>query len=280
MTRLSIVGDTGLGALKYAPSSQEEFKFVPFTLDEIAQESLGVLANEAVENLDLLFELGGSSGGARPKIMTTIDNQDWIIKFASQQDLPSIGAQEFAYSQCAKACGISMSETRLFPSELTDGYFGTRRFDRYHREDGSTGRVHTASVSALLETSHRYPTLDYHALMKLTLELTRDFASIEQQYRRMCLNVFAHNRDDHAKNFGFQFIDDRWELSPAYDLTYSHSVGGEHATSVNGSGKDPGLDDLLAVAKGIGMNLRTAKAIATEISEITNEMLGLEPFMR
>lgn len=26
--------------------------------------------------------------------------------------------------------GITMSETRLFPSEQCDGYFGTKRFDR------------------------------------------------------------------------------------------------------------------------------------------------------
>ena len=27
-------------------------------------------------------------------------------------------------------CGIIMSETRLFPSEKCEGYFGTKRFDR------------------------------------------------------------------------------------------------------------------------------------------------------
>lgn len=41
----------------------------------------------------------------------------------------------------------------------------------------------------------------------------------------------------------------RWVLSPAYDLTYSNSIGGEHATTVNGNGADPGMDDILAVAK-------------------------------
>lgn len=30
---------------------------------------------------------------------------------------------------CEKS-GITMSETRLFPSEQCDGYFGTKRFDR------------------------------------------------------------------------------------------------------------------------------------------------------
>lgn len=37
---------------------------------------------------------------------------------------------EYDYSCCAKKSGITMSETRLFPSEQCDGYFGTKRFDR------------------------------------------------------------------------------------------------------------------------------------------------------
>ena len=37
--------------------------------------------------------------------------------------------------------------------------------------------------------------------------------------RRMCFNVFAHNRDDHSKNFTYLYneTEDRWHLSPAYD---------------------------------------------------------------
>ena len=57
------------------------------------------------------------------------------------------------------------------------------------------------SVSGLLETSHRLPNLDYNLLMKLTLELTRNYEDVEQLFRLMCFNVFAHNRDDHSKNF-------------------------------------------------------------------------------
>ena len=55
-------------------------------------------------------------------------------------------------------------------------------------------------------------------------------------FRRMCFNVFAHNRDDHSKNFTYLYDDekDRWSLSPAYDLTYSNTYYGEHTTTVDG----------------------------------------------
>lgn len=133
------------------------------------------------------------------------------------------------------------------------------------------------SVSALLETSHRIPNLDYHILMRLTLKLTNDFSQLEQLYRLMCFNVFSHNRDDHSKNFSFLYNtkDQRWRLSPAYDLTYSNSIGGEHATTVDGNGRDPGIKELLAVAKAAKLDLKKSKLIAEEIQEKTQPLLKM-----
>lgn len=128
---------------------------------------------------------------------------------------------------------------QIVPVRNMRGYFGTRRFDRALKEDGKDRRIHVISAAGLLETSHRDLTLDYDILMKACLKLTGDFQEIEKLYRLMCFNVFAHNRDDHAKNFSFLYDEPekRWKLSPAYDLTYSHSIGGEHATSVHGTAK-------------------------------------------
>ena len=129
--------------------------------------------------------------------------------------------------------------------------------------------------AAILETSHRIPNLDYDILMKLTLQLTKSMEECEKLYRLMCFNVFAHNRDDHSKNFSYIYRDEekRWILSPAYDLTYSNSIGGEHATTVNGNGADPGMDDLLSVAKKIGLGMTKARKTAAEIQECVQERL-------
>ena len=62
-------------------------------------------------------------------------------------------------------------------------------------------------------------------------------------------------------------------LSPAYDLTYSYSIGGEHATTVNGNGVNPDMEDILAVAKRIGLNTTKAKKTASEIKDCVFEML-------
>ena len=66
----------------------------------------------------------------------------------------------------------------------------------------------------------------------------------------------------------------RWVLSPAYDLTYSNSIGGEHATTVNGNGKNPTMEDILAVAKKNGLNITKAQSTAADIQECVSDMLG------
>lgn len=269
LNRLAVVQECGMGALTYKPEHKFETQEQGSDFDKLAQECSKILESQNSDNLDELFKLGGSSGGARPKILTKINNEDWIIKFPSSQDPKNIGEQEYKYSIVAKDCGIKMSETKLFPSKICSGYFGIKRFDRRNGK-----KVHMVSVSGLLETPHRLPNLDYNILMKLTLELTKNYQDIEQLYRLMCFNVFAHNRDDHSKNFSFLYDESvkEWNLSPAYDLTHSSSFNGEHATTINGEGKNPSLNDILAVARNIGIKEKHARDIAFDIK---NKCLSL-----
>lgn len=264
LNRLAVVQGSGMGALTYKPEHKFKTENKVSDYDILAQECSKILESQNSNNLDELFFLGGSSGGARPKILTSINDEDWIIKFPSSIDPKNIGEKEYQYSLCAKDCEINMTETRLFPSKICSGYFGIKRFDRENSK-----KLHMVSASGLLETSHRLPNLDYNTLMKLTLELTRNYQDIEQMFRLMCFNVFAQNRDDHSKNFSFIFDDTKkeWHISPAYDLTYSFSFNGEHATTINGEGKNPTLDDILAVAKNIGLKENFAKDIALDIQE-------------
>lgn len=273
LNRLAIVGESGMGALSYIPAHNFTLEEDEKDYDRLALACEELLKTNYSSDLDKLFMLGGSSGGARPKILTEIDGEEWIIKFPSSYDIKNIGEVEYLYSLCAKKCGILMPETKLFPSKISKGYFGIKRFDR---KKDTNRRVHMISVSALLETSHRLPNLDYNILMKLTLKLTDSFEEVEKMFKLMCFNVFAHNRDDHSKNFSFIYNEDlkRWELSPAYDLTFSYSIGGEHATTVNGNGRDPKMEDILKVAEKIGIKREYAEKTAKQIKKIVDKDLG------
>ena len=169
-----------------------------------------------------------------------------------------------------------MSETKLFPSKTCEGYFGTKRFDRISDSQGEK-RIHMLTAAALLELDFEQPSLDYHGLMKLTKILTGDNEEdMENMFRRMCFNVFAHNRDDHSKNFTYLYdeTNDNWRLSPAYDLTYSNTYYGEHTTAVDGNGRNPGRKELLAVGMTAGIEKEKCVRMIDIIEANVNEMLA------
>lgn len=271
VTRLGIVGMGGMGALEYYPELWTQSPVETVDFDELSRQCSRILQEKECEDLDTLFALGASSGGARPKALIAEQGTSWIVKFPGAYDRDTIGQEEYAYMQCAAHCGIRVPECKLFPSDRTAGYFGVRRFDRENSE-----KKHMVTVSGLLETSHRIPNLDYTDLMKLTAILTKDQRQIEELYRRMCFNVFAHNRDDHSRNFTFLYEEEteQWTLSSAYDLTYSNSIGGEHATTVNGNGYNPGMTEVTEVGRMAGLPAKKAKTVATEIREIVDADLG------
>ncbi len=257
LDRLAILGKTGMGALEYVPEYKLCNSKITSNLSELEKECEKILNEIYDGDIEQLFTAGGSSGGARPKILTKIDNEDWIIKFRSSFDPKNVGQMEYQYSQIAKQIGIEMPETRLFE----DKYFGVKRFDRLKNGE----KVHMISASALLNASHRFPCLDYSDLMKATHMLTRDMREVEKMFRLMCFNVFMHNRDDHSKNFSFIYSDGKWKISPAYDLVFSEGIMGEHATTVAGEGKNPTKEHILSVAGEVGIDSKRGLKIIQEI---------------
>ena len=273
LDRLAIIGDSGMGALTYRPAKEAEKAVWEEDFDVLAEQCKKILLTQYSEKLDDIYRLGGSSGGARPKIMTKVDGEDWIIKFPAHVDSENVGKMEYDYYLCALKCGIEMSESRLFASEKCEGYFGTKRFDR--KADGS--KIHMLTASAILEMDFEQPVLDYADLMKLTRILTENNRTdMENMYRRMCFNVYAHNRDDHAKNFSFLYEEEKkgWRLSPAYDLTYSTTYYGEHTTTVAGNGRNPSEKELIEVGAGAGLEADFCRETARNMYEVIHETLN------
>ena len=130
LNRLAVVQNSGMDALTYKPEHNFEIADKDYNLDVLASECSKILESKNSDNIDELFKLGGSSGGARPKILTKINGEDWIIKFPSSLDSKNFCEQEYKYSLVTKDCGINMPETKLFPLKIFSGYFGVKRFDR------------------------------------------------------------------------------------------------------------------------------------------------------
>lgn len=266
LQRLSHVGLKGMGALTYRPqvetSAQE---ILQVELDAISREMNAVLEGSSSSIIDELYEMGGSSGGARPKILVGynpktdhlihgVDTlpesyEHWLIKFPSSNDRQDIAQIEYAYHKMAVAAGISMANCKLFSSASDNMFFGTERFDRNGNE-----RFHLHSAAAMLNDNFRYSNIDYGNLMDAAFKLEHDVSGLEKVLRIAAFNVFAHNRDDHSKNISY-LMDSKgnWQLAPAYDLTYSNSSHGMHSTTIAGESANPTRKHLKELASEFRM---------------------------
>lgn len=244
LDRLSMVGSRTMGALVYEPAQEREVPTV-VKLDALEKEIVSVLSDGKRADLDRLIAVGGSPQGARPKALVQLDAKGvlhagtsralpgctaWLVKFRAQADEADAGVLEHAYFLMARAAGLEVPETRLLGT--APGYFAIRRFDR----DG-VRKEHQHTLAGLLGAPHTSPSVTYKDLLLVTRRLVRSEPAVAELFRRACFNVFAHNRDDHSKNFAFLMNErGQWRVSPAYDLNFSEGPGGEHWMTVAGEG--------------------------------------------
>jgi serine/threonine-protein kinase HipA len=266
LQRLSLIGNSGRGALEYRPAETQDWENSATDLHKLATDAEKILnADYSGASVNLLYQYAGSSGGARPKVFVKMDDGEWLVKFRSSADPENVGEIEYHYSLLAKKCGIEMPETRLFEGK----YFGVKRFDRVSTSlndristslNDQVEKIHTISSAGLLNADYRIPSLDYSVLLTACLKLTRNMEEVYKLFRLMVFNVLIKNRDDHAKNFSFVLQNDEWKLSPAYDLLPSTGFNGFHTTTVNGQG-NPTEKDIFAVAENVGLDKRKVKEI-------------------
>lgn len=265
LDRLSYIGSSGMGLLEYKPDFSEEFVNDNFDFDLVQKECNDLLDSKEVKDINALYSMGGSSGGARPKSLIRYKGEEWIVKFSSKFDPKNIAELEYKYMSLAKAASINIPEIELVTTKKGNKYFLIKRFDRKDNK-----RIHMITAAALLECDFRAPSLDYNDLLKLTRVLTNNESDIIEMFRRMVFNILIDNQDDHAKNFSFIYddINKKYRLSPAYDITPGKTYYGEHTTSVNGKGKDITDDDMLKVAGNNRIDLETAKQIISNCRKI------------
>ena len=278
LDRLSYVGTKGAGALTYHPVFDDEPPELPdFSLDLLAQEATQVLEGESGNLIDELYRIGGSSGGARPKVNVGYNPkadrlvqgvdflpdgyEHWLIKFPSKYDRLDIAHTEYAYYLMALAADVEMMPCRLFEGYSGRRYFGTQRFDRVGNK-----RLHLHSASGLMHDEFQHSQMDYGHLMDASFQLERKMEACEKVFRLAAFNILSHNQDDHSKNFAF--LMDRagkWRFAPAYDLTFSSTAYGMHSTMTAGEYKAPSRKQLLQLAETFG--IRKAASIIEEVKE-------------
>ncbi|KQM81851.1 phosphatidylinositol kinase [Sphingomonas sp. Leaf23] len=284
LDRLALVGDHGRGRLTFAPATTPVAEAETIDLDALAAESQAILRGEGGALGDLLADLGGASGGARPKVHVGFGpdgaisigdgelppgHAAWIVKFRAHADPVDIGPVEQAYAMMARAAGLTIGETRLIAARHGPPWFAARRFDR----PGAGARVHMVSLAGAIEASPQVAgTIDYDMFLRATRAITRDEGDVVAAFTRMVFNVLAGNRDDHGRQHAY-LMDDAgdWHLAPAYDLTFSDGPGGQHDLAVAGEGAMPtrGHVDRIAAVHGIA-----PKRVAAIVEQVADAVAG------
>lgn len=285
--KLAYIGNRGMGALEFIPAKHEQTNTKILNLKKLNELSISLLKNEPVANVDdmaNLFHIGTSPGGAQPKVLINIDNKtgdiyrgdnlplkdqdSWILKFNRDIGLDSDkerGKIEYAYYLIAKESKIIIMDSELKEFE-NDYYFMTKRFDRI---DGR--KLHTQTLHAFAGMNFKLPnTYSYEQIFTILNKMNLDYSSKEQLFRIMVFNVIGQNVDDHTKNFGFNMNENgKWNLSPAYDLTFSYNENFNRVTphflSINGKNKNFSLKDIFHVAEEY--SIKNPKKIINEINQ-------------
>jgi len=147
----------------------------------------------------------------------------------------------------------------------------TKRFDR----EGSDTKHHIQTLCAIQHYDYQDVfSYSYEQLFQTMRILRLPHPQAEQMFRRMVFNILAYNCDDHTKNFSFRLKEgNAWELSPAYDMTWSFDPSGQwvnqHALSINGKRRNITTDDMLAIAKSI--RVKNGKEIISQIRDIIDK---------
>lgn len=278
LDRLAFIGDSAMGALVFEPAEDNILTHEDVQLLDLAKETREVLTDESEELLLKLVMMGGSPHGARPKVLVNLDRStnrmtNWegfggvplLVKFPAQHEHKEVCAIEAMYGRIATECGLKMPRIDYFDLEKNLAAFGIERFDR---SDGMRVPMHTAAGAAHVD--FRIPQLDYISLLRLTRRMTADEREVLHAYERCVFNVVFNNRDDHSKNFSFLLgSDDRWYLSPAYDLSYCEGPNGEHQMDVCGEAREPARKHLLELAAKAGVLERAAVAVIERIAEVS-----------
>jgi serine/threonine-protein kinase HipA len=212
----------GLGPLPPAPVRQFNRRIDLARLQEIADRLVSddprPTGADAAQIEELLL-LGTSMGGARPKTVIEDDDGLWLAKFNRADDRWNMARVEHAMLALARACGLTVAESRIEAVAGKDALL-VKRFDR---EKQAAGYTRARMVSALTLLRADETQRERWSYVVLAEELRRISADpkrdVTELFRRMVFNALISNIDDHPRNHAVIAPGREWKLSPAYDLT-------------------------------------------------------------
>ena len=270
---LAINDFTRIGALRYKRENEECFDhdIGPYRVPPLIQLPALIHAVDAVqgntetaEDLKLLLNEGSPLGGARPK--SAVMNNDGslaIAKFPKPDDDRSIPHGEVLAMKLAKKAGLNVADARL-QDVAGRPVCLIKRFDR----DGER-RIPFLSAMSLLGLSDGAEATYTDIAECIRIHSSAPTEDLHELWRRIVFNVMIGNLDDHLRNHGFLYDkDNKWRLSPAYDLNPVpiEEKARELTTWISEEGPDADLDLARRAAPYFALKENRAEIIVNEVS--------------
>lgn len=265
-----------MGALQFAKNSNESERPITHSLKWLEQYANWINSDHTSTLSDP--EIGSSAGGAKPKTLVSLDGQEWLAKFSGRQDYWPTQWIEHGTLKLAQACGIETSESKVLqlknPSQTL--VLLVKRFDRDFDRDNDY-RLHRLSADTLcgiLRGERGEITQDNRSYLLFADKLTIlcDFRQQDdriQLFRRVAFNMFIGNYDDHSRNHAvIRGKDNRWRLSPAFDLVAGEGIQRKRLSMrIGDNGNDPSLSNLLSQTSRFGLTQQAAMELVNEIGD-------------
>ena len=162
----------------------------------------------------LLLNEGSPLGGARPKsVVADNDGTLAIAKFPKLDDDRSIPHGEVLAMTLADKAGLNVSTARL---QDVAGR-SVALITRFDRRDGQ--RIPFLSAMSLLGLNDGDEATYTDIAECIRMYSSAPTKDLHELWRRVVFSVMIGNLDDHLRNHGFLYArDNKWRLSPAYDL--------------------------------------------------------------
>lgn len=220
-----------------------------------------------------LLQPGTSMGGARPKNVVEDAMGLWLAKFPEGGDKWNNARVEGAMLGLARECGLQVARHRIENVAGKDVLL-VQRFDRIPTAEGYLRHRMVSGLTALgAEDSHGDRGKWSYLLLadELRRRSARPAQDLEELFRRMVFNALISNTDDHPRNHALIAPTDKWELSPAYDLTPNPLTSAEKrdlAMTCGSFNRYANRTNLLSQHGQFKLSLEHATAIVDQLQQV------------
>lgn len=202
----------------------------------------------------------------------SILNNEFIIKTESK-DLDNVVMHEWVGMKLANICGIKTVNCGVINID-GENYFITKRIDR---ENGKKIAMEDFCQLSNLQTEYKYNG-SYEMCYKKVISHFSDYPTLDKLnfYKIVLFSYIIGNTDMHLKNFSFYEKDNKYQLTPAYDLVPVLLIFPQEKMALTIHGKNTRItkNDFFEFGQNMGIDKKILKQINEYIISKKDDFLS------